>query len=185
MRAVEGWIDEDELPVRPGLKVIDEMDVDWEMTQDEVADRNEFVRCYILKCMEPLSLIPKQPRESDFFFESFEEFEQSAFNTMDYHRLHPDQFSKYAYAVKKVMEKAKDLAILHSCLGDEGGRERTKRRFDSLVESEFGQRLACLTRRLSRAEPDKADEIRQKISQLKRRVIECRKIWERFAPWDT
>ena len=129
-----------------GLKVIDETDADWEMTQDEVTDRNEFVRWYIVKTMEPLSLIPKQDRGADFFFESFEEFEESAFNTMDYYRLHPDPFSKYAYAVKKVMEKAKDLAILHSCMGDEGGRERTKRRFDSLVESEFGQRLACLTR---------------------------------------
>jgi hypothetical protein len=39
------WIDKDELPVRADLYVAKINDPDYGMTQDEIDDRNEFIRC--------------------------------------------------------------------------------------------------------------------------------------------
>ena len=49
---VDRWIEEDDLPVRASLKVIHRNDPDYEMTEDEIEDRKEFIRCYILKDLQ-------------------------------------------------------------------------------------------------------------------------------------
>ena len=62
---MDNWIDENELPVRSDLKVVNINDPDYGMTQDEIDDRNEFIRCYILSCFEALLTIPQQKYEYD------------------------------------------------------------------------------------------------------------------------
>ena len=71
MKQVEGWIDIEELPVRADLKVVNIKDPNYGMTQDEIDDRNEFIKCYILSGFETLMTIPQQKFESDFFTEDW------------------------------------------------------------------------------------------------------------------
>ena len=171
---VVGWIDDEEFPVNPVLKVIREM------------DRNEFIRCYLWKDFEALLLIPVETPKNDFFIESFDE---SAFNTVDFYRLHPSKpFDRYAYRIKKVMEKVMDLAIMHSCITSSEGRLNTLKRYENLVESEFRATSAALAYWYKKAfDSDRRFELKRKIAKLNRRILECKMIWERYAPsenWD-
>ena len=85
-------IDQNELPVRANLKVIHLNDPDFGMTEDEINDRNEFVRCYILKDFEAILSIPIK-YEKEFFIDNWQ---HSAFNTEDFYRLYPGAFNKSA-----------------------------------------------------------------------------------------
>ena len=38
------------------------------MSDEEIEDRREFIRCYLLKDFEPILMIPAQPIENDFWF---------------------------------------------------------------------------------------------------------------------
>jgi hypothetical protein len=180
----QACIDEEELPVSAYLKVIRESDPDYGMTQDEVMDRNEFIRCVILKGFETLRMIPMQTFENDFFVEDWQE---SAFNTQDFLRLHPQApFNKYAYKIKKVMEKVKDLAIYHSCISSPQGRKNVWMRYKSLVESEFEGRAKFLSHKLQNTKTQaQREQINGRILELNKRIMQCKKIWEQYAPWDT
>jgi len=154
--------------------------------EDDIMDRNEFIRCYLWKDFEAFLLIPVEVSKNDFFIESFEE---SAFNTADFYRLHPlKPFDKYAYRIKKVMEKVMDLAIMHSCLTASEGRLNTLKRYENLVDSEFRVLSAALAYRYKKAlDRDRGFELKWKIAKLNRRILECKMIWERYAPsekWD-
>ena len=85
-------IDPNEIPIRANLKVLHINDPDFGMTEDEINDRNEFIRCYILKDFEAILTIPAKYKK-DFFIENWE---QSAFNTEDYYRLYPGAFNRLA-----------------------------------------------------------------------------------------
>jgi hypothetical protein len=63
----DSWIDQEELPVRAGLKVIRKNDPDYGLSEDEVMDRNEFIRYYLLQEFELLLMIPKKDGEDDLF----------------------------------------------------------------------------------------------------------------------
>jgi hypothetical protein len=179
---VDSWIDEEEFPVSPVLKVIRKTDPNYGLSDDEIMDRNEFIRCYLWRDFEALLLIPVKTPKNDFFIEDFEE---SAFNTVDFYRLHPPRpFDKYHYRIKKVM----DLAIMHSCLTSSEGRLNTLRRYENLVENEFRAQSAALAYMYKRAfDNDRKFELKRKIAKLNRRILECKMIWERYAPsenWD-
>jgi len=51
------------------------------MSDEEIEDRREFIRYYLLKDFELILMIPVQPAENDFWFTSHEEFIESPFNT--------------------------------------------------------------------------------------------------------
>jgi AraC-like DNA-binding protein len=48
----EDMIPEEELPVRAGIKVIRRNDPDYGLSEDEIADRNEFIRCHLAREFE-------------------------------------------------------------------------------------------------------------------------------------
>jgi len=186
---VDSWIVEEELPVRANLKVIKRRDPDYGLAEDEIADRKEFIRCYLLRDFGLLMMIPKQDEAVDFFIPDCDvsESEYSAFNTHDFQRtLRP--FNKYGYAIKKLMERVKDLAILHSSISSPQGRLETYRRYEAFVNREFRNRLLSLTERYKRIEDDeKKAWLKRKIAELNRRILGCKRIWERYAPpenWD-
>jgi len=186
---VDTWIAEEELPVRANLKVIKRRDPDYGLSQDEIQDRNEFIRCYLLRDFGLLMMIPKQDGAVDFFIPDCDvsASEYSAFNTVDFQRtMRP--FNKYGYAIKKVMERVKDLAIMHSSISSEEGRDDTYRRYEAFVNREFRNRLLSLTERYKRIEDDeKKAWLKRKIAELNRRILGCKRIWERYAPpenWD-
>ena len=183
------WIDEKELPIKANLKVVRRNDPDYGLTEDEIHDRNEFIRCYLLSEFQLLIMIPKQGRKNDFFIAdcAADNPEYSAFNTVDFQKTQ-GPFNKYAYAMKKIMERIKELAIMHSSISDEDGRRATYQRYESLVDREFRQRLLTKADRHKRqADEEKRYWMRSKIAELNRRILECKMIWAQHAPpenWD-
>lgn len=55
----DSWIPEEEMPARAGLKVIRKNHPDFGLTEDEIQDRNEFIRCYLMSEFESLLMIPR------------------------------------------------------------------------------------------------------------------------------
>lgn len=185
----DSWIVDEDLPPSPTLKVVRKTKPDYGFTEDEIRDRHEFIRCYLMQEHELLAAIPSQDSENDFFIVDccVTDDDYSAFNTMDYHRqMRP--FNKYAYAIKMKMERVKDLAIMHSSISSEEGRRDIHRRFQAFVNSEFRDELLSLVKRFRWThDEEKRQWMKSRIGELNRRIIDCKKIWERFAPpenWD-
>ena len=179
-------IPEEELPVRANMRVIRRNDPNYGMSDDDVADRNEFIRCYLMREFESLMMIDSDEHDDSFYVPDYTVSDDgySAFNTVDFQRtLEP--FDAYGYAMGKIMERVMNLAILHSALTGDEGRQNTLRRFNSLIEYEFRERLLGCVDRFQIARTDQQKEsLKKKIGELNRRIIECRKIWERHAPRD-
>ena len=182
----ESSIPEEELPVRAGIKVIRRSTADFGLSEDEIADRNEFIRCYLMREFEMLMMLPGSEQDSDFFIPDCHVTDEaySAFNTVDFQKtLRP--FDRYGYAMQKILDRVQDLAILHSAISYEEGRENIQRRFHSLVENEFRERLLrCVEWYEAARSDDRRAYLKKKIGEFNRRIIECKKIWERYAPWD-
>jgi len=181
----ENYIPEEELPVKAGLKVMRTIGPDYGMSEDEIADRNEFIRCHLARELELLMMIPSPAQEEEnFFIPDYHASDDaySAFNTHDFQRtLKP--FDKYAYAMKKIMERVEEIAILHSVMSREEGRENTSRRFNALVDYEFREPLFSYVDRYKAAKTDEQRQrLKQKIGELNRRILEANKAWERLAP---
>lgn len=179
-------IPEEELPVRAGIKVIRRSDPDFGLSDDEITDRNEFIRCYLMKEFELLMMLPGNEEDNGFFIPDCHVTDEaySAFNTVDFQKtLRP--FDRYGYAMQKILNRVQDLAILHSAISHEEGRQNIQRRFHSLVENEFrGRLLRCVEWcRVARSD-DRRAYLKKKIGELNRRIIECKKIWEQHAPRD-
>jgi len=179
----EYFIPEEELPVTAGIRIIRQNDPDYGLSDDEIADRDEFIRCHLAREYELLMMLPAKTAGNDFFVSDFH-VSDSAFNTVDFQRtLKP--FDKYGYAMQKIMERVKALAILHSSISREEGRQNIVRRFDSLIEFEFREPLFSHIDRFKAAKTDEHKErLKRKIGDLNRRILEARKTWERYAPID-
>jgi hypothetical protein len=179
-------IPEEELPARVGLRVERKSDPDYGLSDDEIADRNEFIRCYLVRELELLMMLPGNEEDTDFFIPDCDVTDEaySAFNTVDFQKsMKP--FDKYGYAMKKIMDRVKALAILHSSIGREEGRQNIVRRFDSLIEFEFREPLFSYIDRFKAAKTEEQKErLKRKIGDLNRRILEARKTWERYAPID-
>jgi len=184
---VDSWIAEEELPSAAQLKVIRQNDPDYGLTEDELDERNEFIQWYLMQDYAPLLSVPRQAADTGFFIPEVDAAspEYSAFCTHDFlDSLQP--FSKYGYAMKKLMERIRDLAILHSCLSSPEGRLNTYRRYEAFLEARFRSRLTHLIERCrSTADPDRKLDLKLKIAELARRILEAKRIWERYAPWDS
>ena len=176
-------IDEQELPVRANLIIMHRNDPDYAITKDEIQDREEFIRCHIIKSFATLLMIPAQKYEKEFFIENWED---SAFNTEDFYRLYqPQPFSRYTYRVKKIVDQVRDLAILHGCISSLQGRRRIQNRYINLVDFEFrNQALILIKRYRTNPDPEIKTELREKIGELNKRILQCKRIWEQYAPRD-
>ncbi len=179
----ENYIPEEELPVKAGIKVMRTSGPDYGMSEDEIADRNEFIRCHLAREFELLMMIPSPAQEENFFIPDYHASDDaySAFNTHDFQRtLKP--FDKFGYAIKKIMERVEAIAIIHSVISREEGRENTVRRFNALVEFEFREPLFSYVDRYKAARTDEQRQrLKQKIGELNRRIFEAKKAWERLA----
>jgi len=154
------------------------------MSDEEIEDRREFIRYYLLKDFELLLLIPVKPRENGFWFSDYDEFKESAFNTWDFEKMH-GPFDKYGYRVKKVLEQVKDLALLHSCISQPEGRANIHARFETVVQNEFRIPLLGLIEKYRNTfDEGKRADLRRKISKLSWYILECKAIWQRYSPWE-
>lgn len=186
-KAVYGTcIPEEELPVRSGIRVERLSSPDYGLSEDEIADRNEFVRCYLAREFELLMMLPGTEEENDFFIPDCHVTDDaySAFNTIDFQKtIKP--FDKYGYAMKKIMDRVKTLAILHSSISRKDGRQNIVRRYDSLIEFEFREPLFSYVDRFKATKTEEQRErLKRKIGDLNRRILEARKTWEQYAPID-
>ena len=186
-KAVYGTcIPAEELPARAGIRVERLSDPDYGLSEDEIADRNEFIRCYLVREFELLMMLPGNEEGTDFFIPDCHVTDEaySAFNTVDFQNtIKP--FDKYGYAMKKIMDRVKALAILHSSISREEGRQNIGRRFDSLIEFEFREPLFSHVDRFKAAKTEEQKErLKRKIGDSNRRILEARKTWERYAPID-
>lgn len=183
-KTVDKWKEEESQQRTLALKVIRKNDPWQGMSEEEVEDRKEFIRCHLLKEFELLLIIPIQPRESDFWFQSHQEFMESAFNTWDFQK-NKIPFDKYGYRIKKILEQVKELAMLHSCISQQEGRENIQRRYKSILENEFRTQILELVERVNRIEDrEKKAEIIQKITKLNIGIFQCKAIWEQYSPWE-
>jgi hypothetical protein len=139
-----------------------------------------------MRDFELLMMLPGNEEDNGFFIPDCHVTDEaySAFNTVDFQKtLRP--FDKYGYAMKKILDRVWDLAILHSAISHEEGRQNIQRRFNSLVENEFrGRLLRCVDWYNVARSDDRKAYLKKKIGELNRRIIECKKIWEQYAPWD-
>ena len=177
-------IPEEELPVRAGIRVIRQSNPDYGLSDDEISDRNEFIRYHLAREFELLMMLPGNDEDSNFFIPDCHVTDEaySAFNTMDFQKT-MKPFDKYGYAMKKIMERVKDLAILHSSISREEGRQNIIKRFDSLIEFEFREPLFSYVDRFKATKTEeKKERLKRKIGDLNRRILEARTTWERYAP---
>ena len=186
---MDSWITEKELPSSAALKVIRLNDPNHGLTEDEIQDRYEFIRCYILSDYKLLMMIPKQESENDFFIPDVDVFheEYSAFNSVDFQRtLKP--FNKYAYAIKKIMERVKELAIIHSSASFQDSRDHAYQRYEAFVDLKFRHQMLELVEEYKyTSRPEWRHIIKHRIGKLNRKIMECRRVWEQYAPpsaWD-
>jgi len=179
---VDKWMEEERSPKAKRISIIRKNSPWYGMSEEEIEDHREFIRCYLLKEFELVLQIPVQPRESDFWFSSYQEFLESPFNTWDFQRTQRP-FDKYEYRIKKILEQVKDLALLHSCISQPEGRENIQKRFENLVNNEFKEPLLSIIERYQRAyDEERKSYLRRKIAKLSRHILECRAIWQRYSP---
>lgn len=182
----DSWIDEDDLPTRAGLKVLKGFSPYDGMDEDEIVAYKDFMHWAINREHATLLSIPLSS-ESIFWPFEIDEFgcNVSAFSTVDFERLHPVTFSKYGYRLKKIFERVKALAILHSVISSEKGRANIASRYSQLIEKEFRQQLMDTVQRCRReTDESRKLELKSKVAKLSGHILECKKIWEQFAPWD-
>ena len=186
---IDSWIAEEELPAPATLTVIRTDDPNFGHPEDALQERNEFIHWYMMQDFALLMTIPKQEAATDFFIEdcNVTDSEYSAFNTVDFQRqMRP--FNKYAYAIKMKMEHIKDLAMMHSSISHEEGRENVYHKYLAFVELEFRERLHRLVYYYRQVRyPERRYDLKRQIAELNRRIMECKNIWERFSPpqyWD-
>ena len=186
----DSWITEKELPPSAALKVIRLNDPNYGLTEDEIQDRYEFIRCYMLSGFGLLRMIPKQESENDFFIPDFNPSDEgyNAFNTVDFQRtLMP--FDKYGYAMKKIIERVKELAIIHSSASFQDSRDHAYQRYEAFVDLKFRCQLLELVEEYKyTSRPEWRHIIKHRIGQLNRKIMECRRVWEQYAPpsvWDS
>ena len=183
------WITEKELPPSAALKVIKSNDPNHGLAEDEIQDRYEFIRCYILSSFKLLMMIPKQEVENDFFIPDVNPSDEgyNAFNTVDFQRtLKP--FNKYGYAMKKIMERVKELAIIHASASFQDSRDHAYLRYEAFVDLKFRHQVLDLVEEYKYTfRPEWRYILKHRIGQLNRRIMECRRVWEQYAPpsaWD-
>jgi hypothetical protein len=188
MRYERNCIPEEEFPPRAGLVVVRETDPNLGLCDTEIQDRIEFIRCYLLKDFEVILLVPRQDATDDFFVQDYLVMDgcYSAFNTVDFQNtMRP--YNKYGYAMKKIMERVKDLAVMHSCISQPEHRKEVYRRFKSFVARKFGYQIEefAMQHHLE-GSAQRRYSLKRKIAQLEQKIRQCQKIWEQYAPpdWD-
>jgi len=176
--------DSEELPMSPVLRVEKRNNPWYGMSEEEVEDRKEFIRCYLNKEFEVILQIPVEPHGNDYWAPSHQEFMESAFNTWDFQR-NQRPFNKYAYRIRKVMEQVKELAILHSSISRPEGKANTQKRYENLVQNEYRGLLLYWVEHYKRAaDEERIYQIKRRIAELNRRILQCQKVWEDYANWE-
>ena len=143
------WIASEDLPMPANLKVIRRNNPEYGISEDEIQDRYEFIKCYFMKKFQTLMMIPKQDLTNDFFVIDVDvsHHEDSAFNTHAFQKtVRP--FNKYNYRMKKILERVKDLAVTHSCISQLENQKLVYEKFKKFMAYQFIDEIEELAKKL-------------------------------------
>ena len=177
---VKGWILEEDLPPRFGLKPIRKFDGLYPNDDEEWEAYRDFMHWAMTRDIAVLLTIPA-PQNDTRFREFEDDFSISfPYSSMDYQRHHP--FDKYAYKLSKIYEKVHELAIRHSCISQQEGKTGTIKRFEKLVNEEFRDKLHMLLETY-RKYPHlvNRDKLAVRTAELNARIQKCKSIWQKHA----
>ena len=91
--------------------------------------------------------------------------------------------------MNKIMERVKDLAIMHSSISGPEDRLEVRQKYENYLNLKFRGRLfKCVEQFKLACIDERRAWLKHRISELNRRIMECNRIWERYAPpenWDT
>ena len=107
----------------------------------------------------------------------------SAFNTVDYLRnVAGFEFDKYLYMTDKVAERAEDLAVMHSCLATQEGRNAVRHKFVVLTNGKYRD-YALRLLAMHNATEDKArkEELLEKLDKQNMQIRRLKQIWQKNA----
>ena len=189
MDCKESYFPDEQLPPSPALKVIHINDPDFGQSDNEIQDRYEFIRCHLMCEFELLLMIPTQDINGDFFIADVDVYhdDYSAFNTYDFQKMRRG-FNKFNYAMQKILERVKDLAIMYSCISQPENQQAVYNQFKSLMAFQFTDEVEELARKLhSDISNEERYRINRRIERLSHTIRRCKKVWEQFAPpdrWD-
>ena len=183
-KQVDSWIHEKKIPPPANRKPVLLLDGLYPEDQEEQEAYWDFIHWAMAQEHAVLLSVPKHENDYDFWQVEVDELGNnvSAFNTMDFERMYPQGFNRYAYRLKKVYEKVYDLALLHSCISHDEGKKNTHKRFKHLVEREFRDRAEILVETLKRYGVwVNRVRILKEITGLNKRIRKCNEIWQRHA----
>jgi hypothetical protein len=179
---VDSWIAEEELPQHPFLKPIRQFDGLYPEDEEERQAYFDFIAWAMNIEYEILNSIPLDKSRYNRFFIQLDGdgCDISPFNTIDYLRDHP--FDKYHYRLKKIFEKAKDLAETHSCLSNKEGKINISNRFVNLVTTEFIEKANKLKQSyLNNSTGYNKETVLERIRELNKNTRICKEIWKKHA----
>jgi|GEM_PF-950030 hypothetical protein len=184
---VQNWIHEEELPPKATLKPIKKFDGLYPTDEEERQAYWDFINWAINEEHAVLLYIPKQQNENDFWQLDLDDSgtDVSAFNTADFERMHHQNFNKYAYKIKKILERVQNLALLYSCITQDEGKANIHQRFINLIANEFRDKALILLETYKKyphfINKEKAFE---RIVELNINIRKCKDIWQKYAYQD-
>ena len=179
---VESWIAQEEIPKSPFLKPIRQFDGLYPEDEEERQAYFEFIAWAMNIEHEVLNSIPLDKNQYNRFFIQLDGdgCDISPFNTVDFLRDH--SFNKYHYRLKKIFEKAKDLAETYSCLSNKDGKINIRKRFVNLVISEFQEKANSLKDSyLKNRTRYNKETVLDRIEEFNQNIRICNKIWKKYA----
>ncbi len=183
---VDRWIDEEDIPSRANFKAIRGFSTYEGMDEDEIEAYRDFMYWAIHRKHEAIMQISEQEPSDHFLsYEADGDLTLSfPFSSMDYERLHPDNFNRYHYRLQKIYERVNDLALLHSSISSEEGKKNTCERFKALVRGEFRNRVLALAEKYRKYNHciDRLKMLNE-IEKLNRQIRKCKEIWQKYAYW--
>jgi hypothetical protein len=123
-------------------------------------------------------IIMDLPVQDDDFRVPFEIDESISFpfSSMDFRRKYP--FDKEQFRLRKIYERAKDLAQTHCCLSNSDGKKNCKMRFESLIRRELRERIMRI--HIGLLDYQKKEQSGQEIAEesKKDKAVEAEKMWK-------
>jgi hypothetical protein len=182
-KIVESWIDKEDLPSCAKLKPLRKYHDLYPDDTEEAEAYWDFIGWYLSQDFLLLVSIPKPRNESTFSTFEADDSISFPFSSADYQRTY--QFNRYAYKLKKIYEEVEDLALLHSSISQEAGKEKMQKRFRTLVDEEFRSKvIRCIEN--SKKYPHLVDKakLRASVAESNRQILKCQDIWKQYAYWE-
>lgn len=177
---VDKWIAQEELPPRPGLKVLRRLDPFEGWDEDEIEAWKEYVSWFISKDHAVLLSIPKPAYEPNFWPEPDDAISFD-YGSVDFQRLR-GEFDKYRYKIRKILERIKDLAQTYSCISHDQGRRNIRQRYEDLLYKEFREKIVELaeTYRKNKLWMD-YEVVKAEIKENYANIRKCEQVWQKYA----